>query len=71
MKAINIVQSSHPTLLSGMLQRAKNRTATSTNAITIKPVPICRVRGPVSLTGALLTFFCHACDTSLSVSECL
>jgi hypothetical protein len=69
MKAINIVQSSHPMLLSGMLQRAKNRTATSTNAMTIKAVPIRRVRGPVSLTGARQAFFCHACEATLSVSE--
>ena len=53
-----------------MLQRAKNRTATSKNAMMIKAVPICRVRGPVFLTGARQAFFCHACDASLSVSEC-
>lgn len=39
--------------------------------MTIKAVPIRRVRGPVSLTGAEQAFFCHRCDTSLSVSECL
>jgi hypothetical protein len=36
----------------------------------IKAVPIRRVNGPVSRTGAIQAFFCHACDTDVPVSEC-
>jgi len=34
-----------------------------------RAVPIRRVKGPVSRTGARQAFFCHACDANGTVSK--
>lgn len=56
-----MVQSSHPTTLPRMRQRARKRIEMQIVAITSKAMLICLLMGAASRIGALHAFICHAC----------
>jgi hypothetical protein len=68
-KDTRMVQSSHPTVLSCIFQRARKRTPTDNPARVTRAAPTREVICPELRYGALHAFFCHLWATGKDVSK--